>query len=392
QVANLSSWANKSIKVSFLFISDQTGNYNINPETEPWQGVYLDSIRVQAMGASSYCDAETPDCADDQDGCTSQECSLFSQGGGGVCAQQTTTPGKDCKGCTGPGKESECGTDPCFDYACVEGICNADLKLECCAPSSTFPELTAPPEVSYEGFESGLGQEWLITDPYDDNVSWQVSPILPYEGTGVLYFGDPLTQTYQACPNAPCLQGNPVNPAKATVWSPYFEVGDDLFRKPVAAFWLWMSTEYDVVKSNPAVSVDCEELTDRLTIWVEDSDGSDPVDAWNSCDAVENSTQNVAGGWIHEGVDLTAYAGSTIRLGFEFDSHDPPDTAVSNDYGGVRIDQLTVSSVCGADACVASSDCDDANLCTADLCTLGVCTNTQDNPLCCLEDNDCDDG
>ena len=381
QVATLSPFTNKSITVTFQFVADDDANFNINLAQEPWKGAYVDGVVVKSVCEEVYCDEANPGCPDDFNGCSSQACSLYTQGSGGVCFYETSTPGADCQGCT---QVADCGSDACFDYACDGGICQADLKVECCEPSSSFPWETAPGDVAYEGFEDPAAFNWEISDPYDDNVSWQLSPVLPFQGAYALYFGDPLIQKYQA---------NPPNPAVATAWTPYFDVDADEFKTPIVSFWLWMSTEFD-----PALTAaDCSKSYDQLTLLVEATGAGDAMAVWDSCtgsdgaDDGDNLSNTTLGKWIQVGVDLSAYGGESVRLGFNFDSGDPPGMGIGNYHDGVRIDDVTVTSVCGASPCASWSDCVDANSCTDDVCELGSCSNVQVNPLCCDVDNDCDD-
>lgn len=377
QAADLSPFTNKAIKVSFEFIADDTGNYNINAgvnsEQVPWVGAHVDSIKIMAICEEGICSVDSPTCPDDFDGCSSQSCTLFTQGSGGVCGYQSSTPGETCQGCTQVG---DCGNDPCFNYACNDGICSAAKDPSCCAPSSSFPEATAEPNVAYEGFEGADALSgWEVVDPYIDNVSWQVSGVYPHQGASSLYFGNGIDFTAE-----------PDNPSKATIWTPWFTVDDDPYRTPSLSFWLYMDTEY----TGAVGDVNCEFGYDQLTLWLTTKDGQ-MIEIWNSCEATANSTL-----YLYEqfGADLSAHGGEEVRLGFEFDSGE--DVAgmpgIGNSGEGVFIDEVTVTSVCGTDPCITSTDCDDDEACTDDFCDLGECVNNQDNPLCCTEASDCDDG
>lgn len=377
QVADMSPFTNKAVEVTFEFIADDTGNYNINAgvnaQEVPWVGAYIDSIQIMAICEEGTCSVDAPTCPDDYDGCSSQSCTLFTQGSGGVCAYQSSTPGEACQGCTQVG---DCGNDACFNYTCESGICSATKDPACCAPSSSFPEATAEPNVAYEGFEAGDSLAgWEVEDPYTDNVSWQVSGVYPYQGSSSLYFGNGVDFT-----------ADPPNPSKANIWTPWFEIDDDPYRTPVLSFWLYMDTEYTGAVGN----IDCDFGYDQLTIWLTTKDGQ-MIDVWDSCNATGNST-----GYLYEqiGVDLSAYGGEEVRIGFAFDSGEgvPGLPGIGNGGEGVFLDDMTVTSICGESPCVTASDCDDDEPCTDDFCDLGECVNTQDNPLCCTDASDCDDG
>lgn len=373
QVANLGSYSGKAITVTFNFVTDNASNFNENPAGEPWYGVYLDDVVVSSVCEALTCDGDGDSCGDDIDACTVDACTGFAIGGGGICGYETSTPGSACKGC---GVAADCGSDvECFDYSCDAGICDTAQKPECCAPSSTFPDVTAPGEVALEGFEDDDIGDWNIVDDIDDNVSWQVTTILTYNGTHSLYFGDPTKQTYAA---------EPPNPARATAWTPLFEVPADDFTKGIASFWLWMSTEFDGAVEAP----DPELGFDQLKIWVKGaSPTATPTQVWDSATTVGNSTD---GEWRQIGVDLSAWAGTDIRLGFDFDSGDAMGSGTANNFGGVRIDDLTVTSICSSE-CLSYTECEDDDFCTAEHCDLGECVSLQEDESCCFVDADCDD-
>jgi hypothetical protein len=147
-----------------------------------------------------------------------------------------------------------------------------------------------------------------------------------------------------------------------------------------------MSTEWDGTSGPGSPSEDF----DTLRVLVKTDVLADPDEVWTSLDAIGNSTQ---GEWYQVGVDLTAYAGKTVRIGFAFDSGDFPGTGTANGYSGVHIDDLHVTNICGgATPCLGSADCEDGDGCTLDACNLGVCANPKSDPACCSSDADCDDG
>lgn len=367
QVARMATYAGKSVKLKLAFTADSAGNYNTEVGGERWYGAYVDSLAVRASCAAEVCTVGGPACPSDGQGCTADVCTPYALGEGGVCGYQAAVLGESCTSC---GVASDCGSDPCLAYACTAGICSADLKPECCLPSSSFPTATTPPEVAVEGFEDADIADWEIVDPFPtDNVTWSLTSVLTYAGGYALFFGDPVAQNYVS---------NEDKPALATAWSPSFVLEDDPFRKPVASFWLWLSTEYDGA-TNPD-----DGKFDKLTVLVEAA-GEAPVTVWDSFSELKNTTNF---GWAQVGIDLTAFGGKSIRLGFKFDSVDS-----SNEIGkGVRIDELTVTSQCiGEGGCITASDCNDDSACTTDWCELGACNNEQEDPLCCAVNADCED-
>ena len=371
QAANLSSYAGQAITLTFRFFTDGANNFNITPGGEKWIGAYIDDIQVTSTCEEANCDGAGATCPSDGNGCTQDVCTPYALGGGGVCAYPTNSPGQECTGC---GVPADCGNDACLNYSCNEGICSATVSESCCEEISSFP-VDPLGGVSYEGFESGNLNGWIQDDPYpDDNIGWQVTPVLSHEGTFTLYFGDPNTFNYAA---------NPSNPSVSTIWTPLFEVPSAQFQVPVASFWLWMSTEYDGALEAP----DADSIYDRLSVHLQPAAG-EAVELWDSVTTVQNST---AGKWIQIGVDLSGYEGSDARLGFKFDSGDSPGTFVANSGGGVRIDTLTVATTCGEDPCFSASDCTDEDPCTVEHCDLGSCVSVVEDENCCFVDEDCDD-
>lgn len=372
QAVNLNSYAGKNIRVRFIFSADNGSNYAPTDGGAPFEGVWLDDIRVRSTCDKEFCDAAAPTCFADGNGCTDDGCSFYANGGGGVCAYQAAVVGAECQSCDEP---SDCGNDPCVQYACTNNVCSSAPKDECCDVNSVFPELTELGETSTEDFEFGI-EGWTVEDPYpDDNVTWQLNQVVSLSGAFSLYFGDSATLTYDALDS-----NGDSQPAQATIWSPPFDLGDaEDLRKPVAGFWLWMSTEYD--ESGSPVG----EGYDSLRVLVREP-GGEATEAWSSIDTIGNTTK---GQWVQIGVDLTAWSGMTVELGFDFDSGDPPGFGISNDHGGVRIDDFDVTRICGLNPCLGSLECDDGDACTFDVCALGTCENTKDDPLCCDGDDDC---
>lgn len=369
QAANLAAWQGQSVTLRFRFVTDGYDDWNNSPSGEPWYGAYLDGIRASTLCTTTTC-AKDLDCGSDGDACTADTCTSFAIGAGGVCGRQVASPGEPCTACDAP---SDCGQDPCLAYACDGGKCSSSLKGECCSPASTFPLGAVEGVVELEGFEGGDLKGWQIVDPHpEDAVTWQVHEVLPFQGAFTLYFGDPASETYASTSG---------KPAKGTAWTPYFPVSDDALTNPVVSFWLWLSTEYDgaIVPPGP------DDVYDTLSVQVESLDAATTAEVWRSTAAPLGGSTH--GGWKQIGIPLDDFAGHTLRLGFTFDSVDQ----AGNDYGGVRIDDLTVTSICD-DECVSFGDCDDGNACTADWCDLGSCVSVQEDANCCTVLADCNDG
>ncbi|MDP6945691.1 MAG: hypothetical protein QF464_16190, partial [Myxococcota bacterium] len=277
------------------------------------------------------------------------------------------TPGGECDGCVVDG---DCGAnDECYAYTCDQGLCSVEVDAACCDEGSSYP-VTGGGALSAEDFEgNAFFTEWSLEDDYDDNVTWQLSEARPYSGTTALYMGDPATMTYEA---------NPPNPAKATAWTPIFTV-DETPGETVLSFQVFMSTEYD------GTNEPCPGDTwDVLSVWVLPVGVEDAQMVWASNSAFCNTTN---GEYAMVGVDLGDYAGEIISLGFMFDSGDAAGSGTANDYEGVYIDDVSVSSWC-ADECLSDGDCGGADACTSVWCDLGACASDT-TAGCCTVDGDC---
>ena len=316
QAVNLADWAGETVTIHFNFITDGAGDWSAS---ETWHGAYLDDIVIETSCEDTACSAEGEACPADGDLCTADICTAFANGEGGVCAYQWATPGASCDGCV---TDADCGTnDECYTFTCDAGNCSSEVDSACCVEGSSYPA-TGNGALNSEGFEGdAFFTQWSLDDPYDDNVSWQLSTSRPFSGATSLYMGDPSSMTYEA---------TPANPAEATAWSPIFTV-EESAGNTVLSFQLYMSTEYD------GADAPCPEDTwDVLSVWVEPVGGSPEV-VWASNETICNTTN---GAYMQVGVDLAAYADQVIKLGFNFNSGDSAGFSVGNDSEGVYIDDI----------------------------------------------------
>jgi len=154
-------------------------------------------------------------------------------------------------------------------------------------------------------FESGTATGWTLTNT-DATVGWKVSNKKAAGGTYALYYGDPAKGNYDS---------GAKNQGTATMPALTLAAG----KKAALTFSLWIDTESGT-------------SYDRLTVKV----GSTVV--WE-----KNKTQTVTmKTWQQVSVDLTAHAGKSVVITFEFDTVD----AVSNATEGIYIDNITVYHGC----------------------------------------------
>ena len=150
--------------------------------------------------------------------------------------------------------------------------------------TSTIAIAAASQTVFPVSFESGLPVEWVIS-----NGVWDVGT--PTGGPGSCHTGTQCAGTV--------LDGNyPANTISRligpTVVLPTVSSAEELQLR----FWQWFSYS----------SGDSGQV--QLSVW-------DPVgQAWGAWTAVGNSIVNISGGWSQMAIDLTAYAGETVRVGF----------------------------------------------------------------------------
>ena len=189
-------------------------------------------------------------------------------------------------------------------------------------------------------------------------IDWSVSEKRARTGGKSLYFGDPATGNYA---NDKTVQ--------AAVLTPALTVPGFPGAKPSVIFWLWLQTE---------------EFAgyDMLSLAVVSADETKEI--WNS-DAIKGSSGN---SWLPVEVDISAWAGKSVKFQFKFDSKD----ANSNNYEGAYVDDISLRTGC----CGGVSDCEDGNPCSIDTCAPGegglpVCSQEL-KKNCCNSKADCDDG
>jgi hypothetical protein len=351
--ADLTAFAGRSVRIHVLF--DTFGG-----DDNRYPGWWLDELQIRTFCGPIQCERNS-DCVDGI-GCTQDICTRFANGNGtqGVCAWNAPP---SCTPCQNNG---DCDSgDPC-----IIGRCSA--ARECAFTPSGSAACCNEDDIVSTGFDGGtLPAGWAVE--HDGSpVRWQVVAD-PEAGTTNLYFGDPQAGTYD----------NGADPAFGRVTTAPIVIPNPAVRPYLHAVSTWsllLSTEFDVEAFDPGVPVD------RLTLYAvyTDDSGTLAEDAiWDST-AVEGSTGDE---WVAQGVDLTAYAGRTIELVFEFDS----DDELGNNHGGAWIDDFTVRTICGS-ICDDPADCNDGDACTIDRCTALVCENPLAYPDCCTTRANCGPG
>ena len=317
------------------------------------------------VSSADGCCGITADC-DDGDPCTMEVCQVHQC----LYANQCCSSDEECKD-----DDETCTTDQCLDQTCVHVPTSAP---GCCAESV------------YEGdFEDGTPEGHAIYNSVP-GTGWQVvTTDKAHTGTSALYYGNPASLTYDT--------GDAPNHGSAS--GPVMVLPPGV--KVTLTYWLFMQVE-------TLLAVD--QLTVRVLLVKNGVVAKTPI-VWTK------GKQPVYGGWMPVYVDLSAFSGEMIRLSFEFNTVD----ANFNDYEGIYLDDITVTTDCAPHTCTQASDCedglsithdkcaggycvydldpgycewdyqcDDANQCTQDSCVDNLCVNADTNG-CCQVDDDCND-
>lgn len=278
------------------------------------------------------CCATDADC-DDGDACTDESCQ------NGTCS---VSPVAGC--CT---SDADCvSNDECVVGSCNGGVCAFQEDADCCEDGLLL----------FAAFGSGLGG-WTVQGTTD--AFWQISTQNTQTPPGALWFGNAATGNFMSSQGASA--GRILSPPAAIPASAV---------STVLNFSVWIDTEQP-------------QQFDQFRIRLQLPDGSETPAVWNKS-AIPASSY---GTWVAVKVNLSAYAGQTVRVAFEFDSVD----AIDNEGQGVFIDDMTIVASCEeVDICSFDGECDDGQACTADTCVAGSCQHAA-IPDCCLSDAQCND-
>lgn len=178
-----------------------------------------------------------------------------------------------------------------------------------CDPDQTSKQWTPIPgaALSVTTFESGLSD--FATSALVDGVGWQLSQARSTSSPQSLYYGNLIT-----------LDFDNGQPNKGTASSKAIQLAGG--QKAYLSFQLYIDTEktnnFDVLTV----------LVNNTPLWIK-STSTLPTNQYET--------------WTQITVDLTAYAGQTVTITFDFDTKD----ALNNKFEGVYIDDVTLLTGCG---------------------------------------------
>lgn len=261
------------------------------------------------------CCETAADC-DDGSPCTADLCSA------GTC--------ENLDFCCGTDDECDDGDDACTAEACVNGQCEYVLlqSENCCMES-----------LRSENFDGSAPYSWTATTPAAPGVAaWQKSTQQFVSGDASIWFGNSATGTYEV-----------PGQAVSGVLQSQTHLAVPILTFTTLSFRVWMGTEF-------AFGAYPNADFDRLTVWAQPlqsnnstADG-DPVLLWDSGAkspmwwAESEAGAPIGPVWVDvDALDLTPWAGRSVRLQFRFDSKDEFD----NDLPGVFIDDIRVNRTCG---------------------------------------------
>ncbi len=275
--------------------------------------------------------------------------------------------------------------DPCTTDKCLALGCSHAPIAGCCEGQQPFA-VDFEAEESMTGWEVESSVPGYTDDPNLESYVWQRFDGRAHVSAWALYFGNPVTKNYD--------NGHRV---AATATSPEFQLAPDA--RYTLRFWAYLGVEDG--RFSDFLSVNAVVGGSTIRLWAKGED-----------DTVTK--------WIQLSVDLSAFAGKSIRLQFAFDSVNERE----NGMEGVYVDSITVDRTCGADlscstpaacndmlpctmdscdqgkckfiyledCCMTPSECEDWDGCTINKCTNNVCSTTPDpDPQCCNESSTCKD-
>jgi len=268
--------------------------------------------------------------------------------------------------------------DRCTADRCVARRCVAIPvpSAECCQPTVLFED----------DFDSNAGPK-VETTALNTLAGWHVDGTRTTSAPNALYFGDPVTRSYD---KGQQVAGAIVLPAVKLPKTQESVLSMRLYTLiETAPEYDLFYIEADVLKpgSVPATG-GSGQVVETVRLF---SKKDLPVSAFEGFALVD--------------VPLEGLAGKEVVLRIRFDTLD----GLTNAFEGIYVDDLKVEALCPIPAdCLEDADCADRDTCTAEACTeagcgvVDVCEETpvEDNPCdkpdapadCCIADADCDDG
>jgi len=294
------------------------------------------------LGGSCTYFAACPACTDSiqcDDGilCTVDTCT-------GLACEHTAKPGccdtdSDCS------DGDACTNDLCAGNACVHVIAQAPDDALCCVAG----------ELLGVDFEDGTTCDFAAAGG-SGSVGWTASTIKPFAGAWSLYFGDPNKKHYALG-----------KVASGTATTPPIALPGGVVTR--LSFQL-------------RLDIDTYAKVDVFDVQVLDQAGKKLETVWTKAEFGISEF----GKWRPVAVNLSAHAGTSVRLRFSFDTK----SAVEKKGEGVFIDDLHLVTLCGGAGCaVEGAECGEGGFGFAELCKGALCVQM---PKTCSKDADCEDG
>ncbi len=262
----------------------------------------------------------------------------FAVGLNGTVVQTQGDDGKTGKAWGPPGaclKAADCDdASPCTSDVCEDGVCLhlASGAAGCCGGPAFG-----------DSFDGGTLGGWVVTDLHAPSgaggVVWSAAAMTSAGGVArhtsppaALYFG----RTDQPCPS---------EPAKVC---PTFDngnvVGAAAVSKPVSI----PASAKATLSFQLFLDVESSTSYDKLEISVQPKAGAKKV-VWTK--ATLNGSGSTGGKFVQQAVDISEYVGQSVQVEVRFDSVD----SFGNSTEGVYVDDLLISTVCGAEGGSAES-------------------------------------
>ncbi|MCC6622459.1 MAG: hypothetical protein IT385_14440 [Deltaproteobacteria bacterium] len=266
-----------------------------------------------------------------------------------------------------------CTADRCVARRCVAIPVPSEM---CCAATVLFED----------DLDGSTGPKVTLTS-LNGSAGWQLDTARVVSPPNALYFGDPVTRSYD---KGTQVAGTVALPPVALPRDQSSVLSMRLYTLIETApeydlFWI----EADVIKPGSiAATGGAGQVIETVRLL---SKKDLPVSAFEDFALVD--------------VPLTGLEGKDVVLRIRFDTLD----GLTNAFEGIYLDDLKVEALCPiAVDCMEDADCADDDACTAEACTEAGCgyadvlceEPVEDNPCdkpdapadCCIADADCDDG